>query len=49
VTTAYFAAAGDQQVMEQVAAGFGLNGAEAQAVSVTLLVFLVGLGRAAGR
>ena len=49
VTTAYFAAAGDQQVMEQVAAGFGLNGAEAQAVSVTLLVFLVGLARAAGR
>ena len=37
------------QAMEQVAAGFGLNGAEAQAVSVTLLVFLVGLAGAAGR
>ena len=49
VTTAYFAAASDQQAIEQVAAGFGLNGAEAQAVSVTLLVFLVGLAGAAGR
>jgi LysM repeat protein len=49
VTTAYFAADGDQQTLEQVAAGFALDGAAAQAVAVTLLVFLVGLASAAGR
>jgi LysM repeat protein len=49
VTTAYFAADGDQQALEQVAAGFALGGAEAQTVAVTLLVFLVGLASAAGR
>ena len=49
VTTAYFAADGDQQALEQVAAGFALGGAEAQMVAVTLLVFLVGLASAAGR
>jgi hypothetical protein len=49
VTTAYFAADGDQQALEQVAAGFALDGAEAQGVAVTLLVFLVGLASAAGR
>jgi LysM repeat protein len=49
VTTAYFAAAGDQQALEQVAAGFVVNGAEAQTVAVTLLVFLVGLAKAVGR
>ena len=48
VTTAYFAAAGDQQALEQVAAGFVVNGAEAQTVAVTLLVFLVGLAKADG-
>jgi hypothetical protein len=48
VTTAYFAAAGDQLALEQVAAGFVVNGAEAQTVAVTLLVFLVGLAKAAG-
>ena len=49
VTTAYFAAAGDQQALEQVAAGFSLTGAQAQQVSTTVLVFLVGLAKAAGR
>jgi LysM repeat protein len=49
VTTAYFAADGDQQALEQVAAGFALGGADAQTVAVTLLVFLVGLSSAAGR
>jgi len=49
VTTAYFAAAGDQQALEQVAAEFVVNGAEAQTVAVTLLVFLVGLAKVAGR
>ena len=49
VTTAYFAADGDQQALEQVAAGFSLTGAQAQQVSTTVLVFLVGLAKAAGR
>ena len=49
VTTAYFAAAGDQDALETVAAAFGLNGGEAQKVSVTVLVFLTALARAAGR
>jgi LysM repeat protein len=49
VTTAYFAAVGDQQALEQVAAGFSLTGVQAQQVSTTVLVFLVGLAKAAGR
>ena len=49
VTTAYFAADGDQQALEKAAAGLALDGAEAQGVAVTLLVFLVGLASAAGR
>ncbi len=49
VTTAYFAADGDQEALEAVAAAFGLNGGEAQKVSVTVLVFLTALARAAGR
>ena len=49
VTTAYFAADGDQDALETVAEAFGLNGGEAQKVSVTVLVFLTALARAAGR
>ena len=49
VTTAYFAADGDQTALEGVAAAFGLTGGEAQKVSVTVLVFLTALARAAGR
>jgi len=49
VTTAYFAAEGDQTALEQVADGFGITGEEAQRVSVTVLVFLSALARAAGR
>ncbi|MCH2430743.1 MAG: LysM peptidoglycan-binding domain-containing protein [Acidimicrobiales bacterium] len=49
VTTAYFAADGDQQALEQVAAGFSLTGAQAQQVSTAVLAFLVGLAKAAGR
>ena len=46
---AYFAADGDQEALEAVAEAFGLNGGEAQKVSVTVLVFLTALARAAGR
>jgi len=49
VTTAYFAAEGDQVALEQVADGFAITGEEAQRVSVTVLVFLTALARAAGR
>ena len=49
VTTAYFAADGDQQALEQVAAGFSLTGAQAQQVSTAVLAFLVGLAKDAGR
>ena len=49
VTTAYFAADGDQTALEGVAAAFGLTGGEAQKVAVTVLVFLTALARAAGR
>ena len=49
VTTAYFATDGDQQALEQVAAGFSLTGAQAQQVSTSVLVFLVGLAKDAGR
>ena len=49
VTTAYFAADGDQTALETVASSFSLNGSEAQKVSVTVLVFLTALARAAGR
>ena len=49
VTTAYFAADRDQEALEAVAEAFGLNGGEAQKVSVTVLVFLTALARAAGR
>ena len=49
VTTAYFAADGDQEALEAVGEAFGLNGGEAQKVSVTVLVFLTALARAAGR
>jgi len=49
VTTAYFAADGDQEALEVVAEAFELNGGEAQKVSVTVLVFLTALARAAGR
>ncbi len=49
VTTAYFAAEGDQTALEQVADGFGITGEEAQRVSVTVLVFLTALAKAAGR
>jgi hypothetical protein len=49
VSTAYFAADGDQTALEQVARAFDLTGGEAQKVSVTVLVFLAALARAAGR
>jgi len=49
VTTAYFAADGDQKALEAVGEAFELNGGEAQKVSVTVLVFLTALARAAGR
>ena len=49
VTTAYFAADGDQQALEQVAVGFSLTGAQAQQVSTAVLAFLVGLAKDAGR
>jgi len=49
VTTAYFAADGDQTALEGVAVAFGLTGGEAQKVAVTVLVFLSALARAAGR
>jgi len=46
VTSAYLAADGDQVAAEHVAGAFAVNGAEAQKVAVTVLVFLVGLSRA---
>tara|TARA_Y100001960_G_scaffold298702_1_gene346209 strand:+ start:536 stop:3097 length:2562 start_codon:yes stop_codon:yes gene_type:complete len=49
VTTAYFAGEGDQTALEQVAKGFDISGEEAQRVSVTVLVFLTALAKAAGR
>ena len=49
VTTAYFAAEGDQTALEQVADGFGITGEESQRLSVTVLVFLTALAKAAGR
>ena len=47
VTTAYFSTRGDQSAVEAVAAAFGINGAQTQKAAVTVLVFLVGLARAA--
>jgi len=44
--TAYFAEGGDQVALEHVAGAFAVNGAEAQKVATTVLVFLVGLSRA---
>jgi len=44
--TAYFADGGDQVALEHVAGAFAVNGAEAQKVATTVLVFLVGLSRA---
>ena len=49
VTTAYMAADGDQQALEKVAAEYSLDGSQAQQVATTVLVFLVGLSKAAGR
>jgi hypothetical protein len=43
------AADGDQQALEKVAAEYSLDGSQAQQVATTVLVFLVGLSRAAGR
>ena len=47
--TAYFAGQGDQAAVEQVADAFSIDGAQAQKVAVTILVFLVQLAKAAGR
>ena len=47
--TAYLAGQGDQAAVEQVAEAFAINGAQAQKVAVTILVFLVQLAKAAGR
>ena len=47
--TAYFAGQGDEAAVEQVAGAFSIDGAEAQKVAVTILVFLVQLAKAAGR
>ncbi len=47
VTTAYFSTEGDQAAVETVAAAFGINGSQTQKAAVTVLVFLVGLARAA--
>ena len=49
VTSAYLAADGDQEALERVAEGFSLDGSQAQQVATTVLVFLVGLAKAAGR
>jgi hypothetical protein len=46
VVTAYLASEGDQVAAEHVAGAFSVNGAEAQKVATTVLVFLVGLSRA---
>ena len=45
-TTAYLVSEGDQVAAEHVAGAFSVNGAEAQKVATTVLVFLVGLSRA---
>lgn len=47
VTTAYFSTRGDQSAVEAVATAFSINGAQTQKAAVTVLVFLVGLARAA--
>ncbi len=47
VTTAYFSTEGDQAAVETVAEAFGINGAQTQKAAVMVLVFLVGLARAA--
>ncbi len=46
VVTASLASEGDQIADEHVAGAFAVNGAEAQKVATTVLVFLVGLSRA---
>ena len=46
LTTAFLASEGDQVAAEHVAGAFSVNGAEAQKVATTVLVFLVGLSRA---
>ncbi|MBV14751.1 MAG: hypothetical protein CL505_06745 [Actinobacteria bacterium] len=47
VTTAYLSTRGDQSAVEAVATAFSINGAQTQKAAVTVLVFLVGLARAA--
>ena len=47
VTTAYFSTRGDQSAVEAVASAFSINGSQTQKAAVTVLVFLVGLARAA--
>ena len=46
VVTAYLTSEGDQVAAEHVAGAFSVNGAEAQKVAVTVLVFLVGMSKA---